>query len=197
MPITTTCPGCARPIHAPDAAAGRKAKCPHCGVALDIPGPHAVTVMPAGHPAAPAATPVTPESTIEALEQAAERSAIFRANATPSSSRSSTLTDRVAWRTSPYQPLRLLATILFGVGIVFAVLLTLGGLTGLVVLAIRGNEWAGVGVFVGSLMAAIALVLGAKAVSELLRVWADVGDRMRQMTHMLDEWVNRPRNGSL
>jgi len=33
-------------------------------------------------------------------------------------------------------------------------------------------------------------------VSEVLRLWADVGDRMRQMTAMLEDSLSRPRDES-
>ncbi len=37
MPITFPCPDCEKDIKAPDAAAGKKGKCPHCGQRVDIP----------------------------------------------------------------------------------------------------------------------------------------------------------------
>lgn len=50
MSIKVTCQKCGNVLHAPDAAAGKKGKCPKCAVLLDIP------TQPAG--AKPAATPV-------------------------------------------------------------------------------------------------------------------------------------------
>jgi predicted RNA-binding Zn-ribbon protein involved in translation (DUF1610 family) len=41
MPIQVTCHSCQRSFNAPDAAAGKRAKCPQCGGAIDIPAPPA------------------------------------------------------------------------------------------------------------------------------------------------------------
>jgi predicted RNA-binding Zn-ribbon protein involved in translation (DUF1610 family) len=41
VPIQVTCQSCQRSFNAPDAAAGKRAKCPQCGGAIDIPAPPA------------------------------------------------------------------------------------------------------------------------------------------------------------
>jgi hypothetical protein len=167
-------------------------------------------------PAAALAAKAQPESAGAAMAQAvAEEESGSRAAAhaessptpTPSrggsrSSRSaSTTIDRMLARTSPYDSLRLMAAIIFGVGIAVSALVLLGGLGGLIVLSTAGSPWAGVGTFVGSLVLAMVLLLGARTVNELLRLWADVGDRARHMTQMFEDSLNRQHeqreNGSV
>lgn len=50
MPITTTCGGRGKAIEAPESAAGRKARCPQCGVVvvMVIPGEPVVSAGPVG-----------------------------------------------------------------------------------------------------------------------------------------------------
>jgi hypothetical protein len=38
---------------------------------------------------------------------------------------------------------------------------------------------------------ALGVFLATKIVSEMLGLWADVGDRVRQMTQMLEDWATR------
>jgi hypothetical protein len=45
MPIQLSCPSCAASIKAPDAAAGKTARCPKCKVPIPIPGSQAVAVV--------------------------------------------------------------------------------------------------------------------------------------------------------
>jgi len=47
MAIEITCTGCGKVLHVPDAAAGKKGKCPHCGTILQVP---AVEVLTKGDP---------------------------------------------------------------------------------------------------------------------------------------------------
>jgi phage FluMu protein Com len=211
MPISTTCPGCGKVIAGPDSAAGHKARCPLCKGVVEF--PRAAEANPAAALAAAMAAKAQPESAGAAMAQAvAEEESGSRGAAhaesspTPTPSRSgsrssrsaSTTVDRMLARTSPYDSLRLMAAIIFGVGIAVSVLVLLGGLGGLIVLSTAGSPWAGVGTFVGSLVLAVVLLLGARTVNELLRLWADVGDRARHMTQMFEDSLNRPReNGSV
>ncbi|HZN35673.1 MAG TPA: hypothetical protein VFB80_17710 [Pirellulaceae bacterium] len=52
MPIEFSCPACHQLVRTPDAAAGKKGKCPLCGAVVQIPAPAAAPVKPA--PAKPA-----------------------------------------------------------------------------------------------------------------------------------------------
>ena len=180
MPISATCPGCGKIISAPDSAAGHKAKCPQCGEVVTFPD----------DPAAALAAAVAAEGA------AAPTPAPARAGG-PSKQSSTTTVSRMLARTSPYDTLRLLAAIIFGVGIAVSVLVFLGGLGALVLLATtRDNPWIAVGAFAGALILAPMLFLGAKTASELVRLWADVGDRTRHVAQMLEESLNQPRDNS-
>ncbi len=57
MPIPVTCPNCGTRLNAPDAAAGKKVKCPRCAAPFPVPNPGEepmmVTAAPAARPAAP------------------------------------------------------------------------------------------------------------------------------------------------
>ncbi len=190
MPIAATCPGCGKIISAPDSAAGHKAKCPHCGQVVPFPD----------NPAAALAAAVRAE---EKAGSGAESPAGHPAGATPTPARaaapsrhSTTTVSRMLARTSPYNTLRLLAAIIFGVGVAVSVLVLLGALAALVMLATRGRPWEAAGVFAGALVLAVMLFLGAKTVSELVRLWADVGDRTRHMAQMFEESLNLPRDNS-
>ena len=179
MPISATCPGCGKIISAPDSAAGHKAKCPHCGEVVTF----------RADPAAALAAAVAAEGA------AAPTPAPARAGGP--SKQSSTTVSRMLARTSPYDALRLLAAIIFGVGIAVSVLVFLGGLGALILLATtRDNPWIAVGAFAGALILALMLFLGAKMASELARLWADVGDRTRHVAQMLEESLNQPRDNS-
>ena len=39
MSVVVECPACSTKLSAPDAAAGRQAKCPRCSRPIDVPGP--------------------------------------------------------------------------------------------------------------------------------------------------------------
>jgi hypothetical protein len=190
---------------APDSAAGRKAKCRHCGGVIDISADHAAvsdlaaavsqfSEAKAGGAAAgpaPAATPA-PQPAAETAQPPAERPSSVRNGS--STRGSGTVIDRMIARTSPYGGLRLLSAIIYGVGIALAALSFLGGVTGLVILSMSVNPWVGVGTFVGALILTAVIFIAAKAASELLRLWADVGDRMRHVSQMLEESLNRQRD---
>jgi len=116
-------------------------------------------------------------------------------NSKSSVSRTSVTTiDRMLARTSPYDGLRVLAAVFFGVGVAAGVLIFLVGLAGLAILSVRGFPLQGVGVFVLGLMIGPFLFLGGKTVGELLRLWADIGDRTRQMAQKLEESLERREN---
>ena len=59
MPIKTICPGCRRQINAPEAAGGRTAKCPACGVLMVIPPAIAEAFV---EPLVPPQSPMPPQS---------------------------------------------------------------------------------------------------------------------------------------
>jgi len=197
MPISATCSGCGKTIAAPDSAAGHKAKCPQCGqvvVFRNDPAAALAAAVKAEERAKPSA-----ESPAERHSAGAADSAL--AAPTPArigapSKHSTTTVSRMLARTSPYGTLRLLAAIIFGVGITVSVLVFLAGLGGLILLATSGNPWPAVGAFIGSLIVAVMMLLGAKTMSELVRLWADVGDRTRHMAQMLEESLNLPRDNS-
>lgn len=216
MPITTNCPGCGKTIAAPDSAAGRKAHCPHCGAVVDIPAvgtavqglasalgrPAHAAVDEAGGPAPVDAT--TAVATPPAAEQALAppspglRATTPRSNGSTSASRTSATTiDRMFARTSPYKSLRLLAAITFGVGAALAVLVGMAGLVSLILVSLRGYPLIGVGVFVGALVVAAGIFLGARIFSEMLGLWADLGDRMRQMMQLLEDSLARPKDNGV
>jgi hypothetical protein len=111
---------------------------------------------------------------------------------------SATTIDRMIARTSPYGSLRLMSAIIFGVGVAMAAILLLGGLAGLIIISTRyGQPLIAVGAFVGAVVAALVLFVGAKTASDLVRLWADVGDRARQMAQMLEESLSRSKDNSV
>ena len=202
MPISATCAGCGKTISAPDSAAGHKAKCPQCGRVVTFsedPAAALAAAVKAEERAKPAV-----ESPAEGLAEKPSAQAADSAAAavtTPArsgapSKHSTTTVSRMLAQTSPYGTLRLLAAILFGVGMTVSILVFLGGLAALVLLAMNGQPLPAVGGFIGALILAVTLFLGAKTVSELLRLWADVGDRTRHMAQMLEESLNLPRDNS-
>jgi len=190
MSVTTKCPGCQKTIAAPDSAAGHKARCPDCGAIVEIPGAASPSFDAAQPAATPSDLPVTPVEI-----SANDRPSAVR-NGSHSPTRSTTAVGRLMSRTSPYGMLRTLASAIFGVGIALASLVFLGGLTALIVLSVGGQPLVGIGSFVGGLVLAGLLLLWTRILNEVLRLWADVGDRMRQMTTMLDDSLNRPRDES-
>jgi len=206
MAISATCPGCGKRISGPDSAAGHKAKCPKCGQIITFPESESAggmgqagkankagrsstadlaRALARGAGAAPAAPPEEPEPGAAAAEPAAVSTPTPGRGATPSR-RSSTTLSRMLARSSPYKTLRLLGVILYGIGIAVSVLTFLGGLAALILLAMSGQPGPAVGVFIAALVAAAVVLIGAKAGSELMRLLADVGDRTRQMTLLLE-----------
>jgi len=201
MAISATCPGCGKRISGPDSAAGHKAKCPKCGQVVTFPKAdsaadlaEAVRANKAGRsPTADlaralaggaGAAPAAPTGEPEPEPEPAATPTPGR-GATPSR-RSSTTLSRMLARSSPYKTLRLLGVILYGIGIAVSVLTFLGGLAALILLAMSGQPGPAVGVFIAALVAAAVVLIGAKAGSELMRLLADVGDRTRQMTLLLE-----------
>jgi energy-coupling factor transporter transmembrane protein EcfT len=117
-----------------------------------------------------------------------------RKNGTPSPTcPGATTIERLAARASLYDRLRLVAMVIFVVGVVLGVLVFLAGLAGLIVVSMQGQPIYGVLGFVAALVAAALFVLGARAVTELLWLAADVGDRTRQIAHFLEENQNHNR----
>ena len=196
-------------IAAPDSAAGRKARCPHCSAVMDIPAlataVHEVSAgvnRPAharvGEMAGPAAAAAvaTPPAAEQALTPptAGLRATTPRSNGSLSSTRATTI-DRLIARSSPYKGLRLMAAIALGVGVVLAILMLLGGVVGLILVSMAGSPLTGAGVFIGAIALAAGVFLGARIVNETLSLWADLGDRMRQMTQLLEDSMARKDNG--
>jgi hypothetical protein len=73
MPIAVTCPGCSARMKAPDAAAGKKVKCPKCQGAITVPGSAQFEVV--DEPSAPAKHPGFgggPKPAIEAAPEVLE-----------------------------------------------------------------------------------------------------------------------------
>lgn len=192
MPITTTCPSCSRPIQAPDTAGGRKARCPECGGVIVFPAAPTEPAPGAGnmvHELAAALADVSPKSGAVRTESTpSPKPSAVRTNGTPSPTRASVTTiERLAARASPYERLRLVAAIIFVVGVVLGGLTFLAGLAGLIVISMQGRPIYGVFGFVAALVVAALFVLGARVITELLRWAADVGDRTRQIVHYLEE----------
>ena len=197
MSISATCPGCGKVIAAPPSAAGHRARCPQCGRVVEFfAGPAAAPAMETAAGGATAHLVSHPAAAAAALET-------LTPSPTPSRSGSSltrasaTTIDRMLARTSPYGSLRLLAAIVFGMGLALAAIAFIGGLALLIILSTGGQPWPGVGVFLGLLLAAMLLLLGGRLLSEILRLWADVGDRARQTTQMLEELLNRSHDLSI
>ena len=177
MPITTTCGGCGKAIEAPESAAGRKARCPQCGAVVVIPGELVASAGPVGG-AVPA----------ELVAAALNRSA----TPSPSPSHGSATTiARLAARTSPYGLLRLMAPIVFGLGVGLGAVVFLVGLASLIVVARQGEPVVGVVAFVGGLILSVLFVLGGKIFGDLLRLGADVGDKTRLIAQYLEETASR------
>jgi hypothetical protein len=192
MPITANCPGCGKTISAPDAAAGRMARCPHCGGVVEIPLSGSPVAALAALSRSAEATAGAAAEGVRPVEHAPTPRTPGSRNGAPSSTRTSaTGRSRMLARTSPYRMVRLLAAIVFGAGATLAVLVFVGGLGALVLVSMSGQPLVAAAVFVGSLVAALGVFLAAKIVSEVLGLWADVGDRVRQMTQMLEDWANR------
>ncbi len=230
MAILIKCPGCDKAMAAPESAAGHRAKCPHCGDMLTIPGTSTAELASVvieetrehkaaeaaaagaeqqGHRGAAGGPPARPvEPVFVASEDSAEVATAVpptpaspaslptpsRTSGASSSRTSATAIDRMLLKKSPYGSLRLLAAVGFGVGVVMAVLAFLGAAVALVLISIGGQPLVGVGVFAGGLVAALLIFLAAKTAYEVLRLWADVGDRIRQVTHLLEESMNRPHD---
>ena len=204
MPISTRCPGCGQTIAAPDSAAGHKAKCPKCGGVIRIPSTDPAAALAAVLSAKSAPGGAAVAGVQVALKEApgAESAAASEPSPTPSSRSSrasSTTIDRMIARTSPYGSLRLMSAVIFAVGVALAAIVLLGGLAALIVIAKSkdGSPPIAVAWFVGALVAAVILFVGAKTASDLVRLWADVGDRARQMTQMLEESLSRSKDNSI
>jgi len=213
MPITANCPGCNRTIAAPDTAAGRKARCPHCGATVDIPA-HAGALAAlsreaearAGETEAPIATasPATAVATPLYAEQAPTppdsglRAVTPRSNGSTSSTRTSPTTiNRLIARSSPYKSLRLLAAVVFGAGAGLAVMVFVAGVVALILVSMAGRPEIGAGVFIGAIALAAGIFLGARILNGMLLLWADMGDRMRQLTQLMEDSLARTKDNGV
>jgi hypothetical protein len=194
MTISTTCPGCSMAVAAPETAAGHKARCPHCGATIQIPAATVPVGAPAGAPGQGSeAAPPADESPLHFVVQALETpsSTPSRIGGHSSAMRSATTVDRMLARSSPYNTLRLLAAIHLGVGVAAAILVFLAGLVGMIYWSTTGNPIGGILAFAGGLVSAGLFILAGKTISELLRLWADVGDRARHTNSLLEDCVNK------
>ena len=70
MPIEFHCPGCGKLMRTPDATAGRKGQCPHCGTKVQIP---ATSLASPEKPKPATSPPSPPRRQSIALRQAACR----------------------------------------------------------------------------------------------------------------------------
>jgi phage FluMu protein Com len=224
MTISAKCSQCGKRLSGPDSAAGRKVKCPKCGQVVSLPGapeggatgtPEAAKGRkPSTADLAQALTgtsdsddakrpsavaDVTPREAPKKAAGAEPSPPPLSAASGPTPPRSSTTTmSRMLARSSPYKTLRLLGVIIFGAGIVVAVLAFLGGLTYLILGSTAGHHPAlTVGAFIGALVFAAVTLLVSKASSEMLRLWADVGDRARHLTMMFEETMVQQRGNGL
>jgi phage FluMu protein Com len=197
MPITASCPGCGKAIAAPETAAGRKARCPQCGGVVEIPAaPSPVTELAAALSRAAGAGAVA-DAGPAAEPPSASRTPTPRSGSGSSSRTSTTTVDRMLARSSPYRTLRLLAAVTFGAGVALALIALVGGLVALVLISTAGNPLTGVAVFAGALAAALGFFLAAKILNEMLGLWADVGDRMRQMSQTIEDLASRTRDNGI
>jgi len=226
MAISVKCPGCGKRLSGPDSAAGHKVKCPKCGQIVQFPAADAAAGLaeavasskprkpsPADLAQALSGKPPPAEAKEEEARQGKEGEEPKEAapaeepsppTPTPASGalpsrRSSTTMSRMLARSSPYKTLRLLGVILFIVGVVVSVLVFLGGLVGLIVGSVSGVlHWAeAVAIFIAAVVAAAAVLVVAKAGSELIRLLADVGDRTRQMALLFEDHVAQDRHEDL
>jgi len=211
MPVKAQCPGCGKQVSAPDKALGRKAKCPDCGQIIEFradasPGPadgaaraeQALASLVKGGSAVAAAGALEPESPpADSAGGSAAAAAVAAAPtpATPSTKTSVTTIDRLIARTSPYRSMRLMGAIGFAAGVGLAVVCFIGGLATLVLVAMAGQPWLGVAIFVATLVLAALVFLGSKMLGDLVRLAADVGDETRRNTQMLEELRNHRGNG--
>lgn len=215
MPITARCPGCGKNITGPDSAVGRRAKCPDCGavvtftagrsavdeLAAAVQGGAAPALASAGADSSPPASALAATAT---AEKSPPPSLAASTPPTPSrlgpsskSTRATTVIGRLATKTSPYGTLRLLSVVTLVVGVVLAAIAALAGIAGLIMISMQGQPLIGVGVFLGCFAVAAILFLAGKIGSEMLRLWADVGDRARQITQLLEELASRDRDDTL
>jgi hypothetical protein len=66
----------------------------------------------------------------------------------------------------------------------------------MLVLAVQDHMMLGVGIFAGALVVSALLGLGAKVGHDAIRLLADLGDRSRHTSAMLEDLLNRPRDES-
>jgi len=88
-----------------------------------------------------------------------------------------------------------MAAVTLGIGVVLAGVLFLGGLVSLILVSMAGWPLIGAGAFVGAVALAGGIFLGARILNGMLLLWADLGDRMRQMTQLLEDSLVRKDNG--
>lgn len=225
MTISAKCSACGKRLSGPDSAGGRKVKCPKCGEVVQFPGgedvggasdaaapakprksstadlaqaltskpgPGEAKAKPGAREGEPAAAPK------EGVGGEPSPPPLTPASGVSPSRRSSTTMSRMLARSSPYKTLRLLGVIIFGTGIVVAALVFLGGLAGLILGSMAGRHPAlTVGIFIGALVVAAVVLLVGKATSELIRLWADVGDRARHLTMMFEETLAQQRQNDV
>ncbi len=125
MPIPITCPGCSARMNAPDAAAGKKVKCPKCQTVLAVPAPVADV---------PAFEVVEDESPVEAStgRKGARKKIVVEDDEWPRRNRS-----RAA---GPESESRTTRNVVVGVVAAFSLVITVGVVAGAVYYMSRGQS---------------------------------------------------------
>lgn len=216
MTITVTCSQCAKTFKAPDTAAGRKARCPSCGHAFEIPKPgaeipaaQATTAGPPGKPVVP--EPVIPEPVrVESAPLQVAARPVEAAAAPPEgaeaeqeafisvppvgvqtptglSAGARALARRaLRWHRKLAAGARIAGFVLGGLCLVL-------GITGMMVLALRGRALLlpALGTFLGMLVLAITLALGGLIARHVLLILADLGEVVHRQQQLLDEINDR------
>ena len=202
MTITVTCSQCAKTFKAPDTAAGRKARCPGCGHALEIPKPAAETPAAKATKADRPGKPVVPEPVIpEPVRVAAAPPKGAEAEQdefisvppigvqTPTGlSAGARALARRAQRSH-----RKLGEVARIAGFILGGLCLVLGITGMMVLALRGRALLlpALGAFLGMLVLAITLALGGLMARQVLLILADLGEVVHRQQQLLDEINDR------
>jgi len=199
MTITVTCSQCSKTFKAPDGAAGRKARCPSCGHALEIPKPvvpepvipEAVRAEPA--PLQAAAQPVVVAAVPPPEEAEAEQDEFIAVppigvqTPTGLSAGGRALAHRAQrWHRKLADMARIAGFVLGGLCLVL-------GITGMIVLALRGRAQLlpALGAFLGMLVLAATLALGGLLARQVLLMLVDLGEVVRHQQGLLDEINDR------
>ncbi|NIA21846.1 MAG: hypothetical protein GWP05_07765 [Anaerolineaceae bacterium] len=212
MTITVTCGQCDKTFKTPDTAAGRKARCPSCGLVIAIPKPAADAVAPpaddtmaalagtggeARKPVVPeavtpqpvAAEPLEPQQAAPPEEAEDEQDELVAVppigvqTPTGLSAGGRALARRaLRWHRRLAGSARTAGFALGGVCLVL-------GISGMIVLALRGQEMLmpALGVFLAMAVLAATLALGGLLARHVLLMLADLGNVVHRQQKLLDE----------